>query len=149
MPDPRRTVAFDDIGALRATYKIDNATIVYDKTKPGGSVSVGLAVVLSTDRTIALVADADPVEGKLLEVYADNMAAVQVAGYCEFPGGNAASLTIGQKFVGALGVAAAKGFIRVAAPAGGAYSQTQAADSLNGRGAIIDNDDTAKVIVRL
>ena len=149
MPDPRKTVAFDDIGTLRATYRIDNATIVFDKTKPGGSASVGLAVVLSTDRTIALVADADPVEGKLIEVYADNMAAVQVAGYCEFPGGNAASLTIGQKFVGALGPGAAKGFIRVAAPFGAAYAQAQAIDSNNARGAIIDNDDTAKVIVRL
>ena len=42
------------------------------------------------------------------------LSASQVAGYCEFAGGNAASLTVGQKFVGALGAAAAEGFIRVA-----------------------------------
>jgi hypothetical protein len=141
MADPRKTVAFDGIGERNVTMKIDNSTIVYDKTKAFGSAQVGLAVVLSTDRTVKLSEDAEIVHGKLQEVYPDNLCSVQVEGYMELPGGNGATLTVGSKIVGALGAASAKGYVRTAA--------ATAAEALAARGQIIDNDDTTKVIVKL
>jgi hypothetical protein len=149
MSDPRKTVAFDGVDERRATYKTDNSTILYDKTKAGGSLAVGLAVKISADKTVALVEDGDPIEGKILEVYADNTATVQHGGFCDLPAGASAAVTLGQKIVGALGAANAKGYVRAVAAAAGAFAQATVQDALNGRGSIVDNDDTTKLIVRL
>lgn len=111
----RNQVDYSEIGVDEdaiLTVKIDNATITYDATKAGASAQVGLAVTWSADDTIALCADGDYVLGKLLRVTDDLFAAVQVEGFCQLAGGNAATLTRGTAIVGALGAASAKGYIR-------------------------------------
>jgi predicted homoserine dehydrogenase-like protein len=144
MANPRAGVEFERIDSVDVTFKVDNVTIVYDATKPQGAAAtmIGMAVSLSADDTVQLCSDAEAVIGKLLRVEADNVGVVQTGGYCSFAGGNAATLTRGAKVVGALGAAAAKGYIRAAASA-------TAAELLVARGQIIRNADTANVVVNL
>ena len=142
MANPRNTVAFDDIEGPTATFLIDNSTIVYDATQAGGSASVGLAVNLSTHKTVRLVSDAEPVLGRLELVEADNKATVRVSGFMKLPGGASATLTAGSRIVGALGAASAKGYIRSVAAA----TLAEVAVS-NGR--IIDSSTTTAVVVKL
>jgi len=116
MASGRNQVELDGIDYLAVTQKIDNSTIVFDATKANGSVSVGLAVTLSADDTVALAADGDAVLGKLIGVAFDNFCTVQVEGFCTLPGGTSATLTRGTKIVGAL-LSSARGYIRSAASA--------------------------------
>lgn len=111
MADPRLAVGFAEIGAAFASFKIDNSTITYSATENGGSAQVGLAVTLSAADTIALVADAGAVLGKLIHVESDNIATVQVAGGMTLAAGTGAALTLGKAIVGDL-LVAAKGYIR-------------------------------------
>ncbi len=144
LTDPRNKVNNAESGARRKTYKIDNSTITYDSTKANGAATtmIGKAVTLSTDDTVALCADGEPVLGKLILVESDNKCSVQVAGVMTLPGGASAALTLGKKIVGALGAASAKGYIREVATA-------TAAELGLARGWIENNDDTAAVIVDL
>lgn len=142
MPNPRKAVEFEGIGLLTATYKIDNVTITYSATAAGGSASVGLAVTLSADDTVALTQDGDAVEGKLLSVEADGMCVVAVGGYVPLPGGASATLTRGTAIVGALGAASARGYIRSAASG-------TAAELIKCRGRIVRNGTTTAVVVHL
>lgn len=141
MANPRNVVDFTDIDASYETYKIDNSTITYSATQINGSAQVGLAVELSTDDTVALTQDANPVLGKLIKVEADLKATIQTGGYMKLPSGAGAALTIGRKIVGDLDTAA-RGYIREMAPA-------TLAEVANARGIIINNDDTANVVVRM
>lgn len=143
MADPRNAVDFQGIGILTATYKIDNSTITYDATKANGAAStmIGKAVTLSAAGTVALAADGDAIEGKLLLVEADNKCTVQVGGYCDLPGGTGASLTLGKKIVGAL-LSSAKGYIREVATG-------TAAELGKCRGRIVDAGTTTAVMVSL
>ena len=111
MADPRLAVAYGGIGARFATFKIDNSTITYLATADGGSSQVGLAVTLSAADTVALVADAGAVLGKLIHVESDNTCTVQIAGAMTLPAGTGASLTPGKAIVGCL-LVAARGYIR-------------------------------------
>jgi len=141
MADPRLDTKFDDIGALYATYKIDDSTITYSDTQDGGSAGVGLAVTLSAAETIELVGDGEPVEGKLLKVESDGYAVVQVAGYMTLPAGTGATLTLGKKIVGDL-LVAAEGYIRE-------VDQTTALELAFARGGIVDASVTTAVVVRM
>jgi hypothetical protein len=141
LANPRNVVDFTDIGAGRETYKIDNSTITYDAAEDGGSAQVGLAVQLSADGTVALVDNAVRVLGKLIKVEADNKGTVQTKGYTKFPAGTSATLTIGAGIMGDL-LVSARGYIQFANPA-------TAAEVAVARGVIIDNDDTANVVVLL
>lgn len=109
----RLAIGFDDQRYNAQTFWADGTTIVYSATAPGGSVSVGLAVTFAagTD-VVGLCADGDAVVGKLLKVEADGACTIQNKGNCTLPAGNAATITPGLKAVGALGTAAAKGYIR-------------------------------------
>ena len=108
----RTNVSNIGVGGEYRTYKIDNSTITYDRTKTNGSAQVGLAVTFSGDETVALTADGDAVVGKLIKVEADNKATVQTDGTMTFGKGDAATTTRGTKIVGARGAASAKGYIR-------------------------------------
>jgi len=141
MADPRKTESFEGIGAVYATYLIDNSTITYSASETNGSAQVGLAVTLSAAKTVALAADAEAVIGKLIRVEADNRAVVQVAGYMTLPGGDSATLTLGSKIVGDLGAASAKGYIRSAASATAAELAVQS-------GVIHDAGTTTAVVVK-
>lgn len=143
MPDPRTAVEFEGIGDVRATFMIDNSTIVYDGTASQGAAAtmIGKAVSLSADDTVQLVADGDAIVGKLIKVESDNKAVVQVEGFTTLPGGASAALTRGLKFVGALGASSARGYIREAASA-------TPAELNKGRGRIVRNGTTTAVVVQ-
>jgi len=148
MANPRNIVERDGNAALDdwQTYETDWAettpTIVFDRTKVGGSAQVGLAVTLLTPGKIQLAADGDRVLGRLDGVEADNKARVQMGGYMTLPGGASATLTVGLAIVGALGAAGAKGYIRVAASG-------TAAELVKCRGWIEDATTTTAVKVCL
>ena len=149
MADPRAAVKFEEIGATYATFKIDNSTITYDATKGGGSASVGLAVALSADATVALTAADDTVLGKLIRVESDNRATVQIGGAMTLAAGASVSVTAGKKIAGALGASSARGYIKEVANAGSSPSQTEVNNILKGRGLILDASDTTAVAVWL
>lgn len=137
MADPRADVRFDNIDYRAETFKIDDSTITYDATQPGGSAQVGLAVNQSAGDTIQLVGDGEAISGKLIQVTKDGYATVQTRGYCTLPGGTSATLTIGTKIVGDL-LVAAEGYIQSAS--------TQHTVS---RGRIVDPTTTTAVVVYL
>ena len=138
----RTNVSNIGIGGGYRTYKIDNSTIVFDRTKVGGSAQVGLAVTFSAADTVALTADADEVVGKLIKVESDKKATVMTEGTMELPGGESATLTLGTKIVGDLGASSAKGYIRSAASG-------QAAELLVARGRIENAGTPASTVVTL
>lgn len=141
MSDPRNDVKSDGVGYRAELFKIDNSTITYSATSYNGSVQVGLAVTLSSDKTVALVGDGEGVLGKLIEVTPDLKAVVQTKGYCTLPGGTSATLTLGEKIVGDL-LSSDKGYIQ-------AVATGTAAQLGHARGVIIDNDTTTAVVVDL
>jgi len=141
MADPRVAGNLTGIKGVNATFIIDASTITYSATAAGGSASVGLAVKLTDDYTIALTTDGCAVLGKLLSVESDGMATVQIAGVMELPSGSGATLTVGAAIVGDLDGSTA-GYIRAAASG-------TAAELILCRGVILANDDTAAVVVWL
>lgn len=141
MADARNTVDFEGIGAEYVTFLIDDSTITYSATATNGSAQVGLAVALSTHKTVELVGDGEEVLGKLISVESDDKAVVQVGGYMELPAGTSATLTPGKKIVGDL-LVSAEGYIREVATA-------TAAELGVARGMIIDAGTTTAVMVRL
>ncbi len=152
MADPRAILKYEEIAAAYATFKIDNATIVYDSTKQGGAAAIetgNSAVTLSADDTIALGADGDAVLGKLKRVQQDLFATVQFYGLCTFIQGAAAATTFGKKFVAALGPAAAKGYIKEIANAAAAPTQAEFNNALKARGMILSDADVNAVAVML
>lgn len=140
MADPRADVKFDEIGRVVATFKVNATNIVYSASQVNGSAQVGRAVTMGAASKVDLVGDAEPVIGKLLEVYSDNFGAVQVGGFMTLPGGTGASLTLGRKIVGDT-VGSTEGYIREAA--------NSASELIYANGEIIDASDTTAVVVRL
>lgn len=140
MADPRSAVLFNEIASVFATFKIDNATIVYSASAVNGSASVGLGVTLSADNTVALAADGNAIVGKLISVTSDLFATVQISGGMTLPAGVGAALTRGKKIVGALGASSAKGYIRET-------NTSTAAENGLSRGFIIDASVTTDVVL--
>lgn len=148
MTDPRAVVSHAGNHARYETFKIDNSEITYSATAAGGSASVGLAVALTSDDTVDLCGDGEAVFGKLIAVDSDNFATVQIGGFCELPGGNGATLTLGHKIVGALNASSAKGYVKVFA-ASGSPTAAEVALGARTRGLIVNNDTTTAVVVDL
>ena len=144
MPNPRNVISFEEVDVRYRTFIIDNATITFDATKAYGSASAGvkLAVSLSGNGTVQLASDGEAIVGRLEKVEADLKCTVSVGGCLGFKKGNAATVTRGTAIVGALGAAAAKGYIRSAASA-------TAAELILCRGQIYDNADDNNVVVEL
>lgn len=142
MPNPRNTIAFDDIRAERTTYRIDGSTITFDPAVANGSSVVGRAVTLSGDGVVALAADGDAIVGKLIQVESDGACAVQDEGYLTLPAGQGATITRGTAIVGALGPASAKGYIR-------SVNTATAAELGKCRGMIVTTGDPTKTTVKL
>lgn len=141
MADPRAVVNHEGDDGHWETYQIDASTILYDADEAGGSAQVGLAVTLSSDDVIALVADGEVVLGKLELVTKDGFARVQDGGYMTLPAGTAATLTLGEAIVGDL-LVAAEGYIR-------AVATGTAAELGHARGTIVNNNTTTAVFVKL
>lgn len=142
MATGRLGVSLEGLGYEAASQIADNSTILYDGTLPNGSASIGLAVTLSANDTIALCADGDAVLGKLIKVESDLVCTVQYKGTMTLPAGASATVTRMTTIVGALGASSAKGCIRSAASG-------TAAELIKARGFIANNADTTKVVVSL
>jgi len=143
MADPRNYTKRTGVAPEVHTYQIDSATLVYDALSGGGHARAGdIAVTLSGNGIVAACADADDVLGNLLKIESDGMCAVLVDGVTTLPAGLAATVTAGSKIVGALGAAAAKGYIRNAAYA-------TLAEVAKARGRILDASVATAVEVDL
>lgn len=138
----RGNVSNVGIAPITESFDIDNSTIVYDATEVNGSAQVGLAVTFSGDDEVELVGDGEAVVGKLLKVESDNKCTVQVGGVMTLPGGDSATLTLGEKIVGDLGAASAEGYIR-------AVDTATAAELGHAKGEIQNAADTTAVVVKL
>lgn len=153
MPAPgRQQVDYTDIGYDGITLKIDGTSITYDVTKPNGigvAAGAGLAVSLSADDTAQLTNDGDCVIGKLLKVAQDGFCSVAFKGFQPFAAGNAATVTRGRGIVGALGAAAARGYVRQTISPGAAYTQTEQVEQNRSRGRIWAIADLTNVWVDL
>lgn len=125
---------FYDLHAQYASYHIDGTSITYDKTQIKGSAQVGKAVMLSAQRTVALVTTASEILGKLISVESDGTCTVQDEGYCDLPYDGSPTYTAANN--GLVGGAAA-GNVTVAAAAETATAVRRAiaicADSVSGR----------------
>jgi hypothetical protein len=143
MADPRASIDFEGIDGHYTTFAIDGSTITFDVTQPRGAAAtmIDKAVSMSAAKTVQLAADGDHVIGRLERVESDGFCAVQDGGYTVLPGGTAAALTPGTRFVGAL-LGGARGYIRNAA--------SGTAAEMNGPGnLIVDATDTTAVKVRV
>lgn len=138
MSDPRKATNETRLDPKDRSYAYDS-TIVYDPTKAGGSVSVGLAVTLTGNKIVGLAADGDVIRGKLMKVESDGFCAVQCGGTNDFAPGTGAAVTVGKKAVGAL-LIAAKGYVREIA------SDAEAAKS---RATIEGSEDATHIILDL
>jgi hypothetical protein len=137
MSNPRVAPEFSGIRQLRATYIVDDVLLAFSKTATGGNQYAGRAVKVSGHRKVALAADNDRVHGRVEAVEPDGRCVVTVRGYVTFPGGNSATLTEGRPVLGALDGSSVAGCVKTGTTAGTA------------NGEIIDNTDTANVIVLL
>ncbi len=142
MPTGRNQVDYTGIDYDALTVKIDNSTIVYDQTQPGGAAAtmIGKAVTWSADDTVALAADGDYVLGVLERVTDDGFATVQNDGFIKFPAGLAAVVTRGTGIVGATGAAAAKGYVR-------SVNTAVAAELGKMNGRVVNTADPTAVVV--
>jgi hypothetical protein len=115
MANPRRiTGPLDGIGFRAATFVIDGSTIpAYDPAVALGSAVAGRAVglVAGTQNAVELVAAGQDILGRLDHVESDGACVVQIEGECKLPQGNAVDVVRGDKIIGALGPASARGYI--------------------------------------
>ena len=136
----RDTVKFKGIQDTPVTYKADGVTIVYDKTKAGGSAAYGLAATISGNGTVALTADGEKVIGKVGVCESDGKVTIH-KGFQELPAGDGATVTAGFPIVGDLGPSSAKGYIRNIVKA-------TLADVVEGIGTmVVDATTTSKTVV--
>lgn len=142
MTDVRATPSRDTTAPVFKSFVYDNSTVLYDSTKERGSSQVDLAVGVLAGGIIELVSDGEAVLGRLDSVESDGVCRVQTGGTTYLPGGSAATLTEGTTFIGALGAASAKGYIRSAASG-------TAAELIKARGMIVDNTTATAVEVDL
>jgi hypothetical protein len=97
------------------TIQGDGSTIKYDITKKNRSDAVGKAFKINADSKGELVADGDEIEGKVIDVEDDHkFTAAYMFGGLRFPLGDAQTVSKGDRIVGALGAASAKGHVKAA-----------------------------------
>jgi hypothetical protein len=144
MTNPRLVYGREGIGYRAATYAIDGTTITFAADQVNGSAVAGRAVglVAGTANMVELVVAGQDILGRLDNVAGDGACTVQIEGQAFLPAGNAVTLVRGDKIVGALGAAAARGFI---GPADG----TSGATALAGRHRIDDTTTATAIDVYL
>lgn len=140
MANPRAIVDFTDIGAHYTTFKFDGS-VVYNRALAGGAAQAGLAVTLTGNGQVGLVADGQHVHGKLIKAEADGFCTIQDGGYATFPGGTGATFTRGRGVVGALN-GGNSGYVR------GVASAT-AAEIADGKGEVVDTSVATAIVVDL
>ena len=98
---------------VTTTFQGDGTTIKYDITKPNRSDAVGKAFKINDDGKGELVDDGDEIDGKVIAVDDDHkFTAAYMFGGLRLPLGENATVTRGDKVVGALGASNAKGHVK-------------------------------------
>ena len=98
---------------VTTTFQGDGTTIKYDITKPNRSEAVGKAFKINDDGKGELVDDGDEIDGKVIAVDDDHkFTAAYMFGGLRLPLGENATVTRGDKVVGALGASNAKGHVK-------------------------------------
>lgn len=98
---------------VTTTFKGDGTTIKYDVTKPNRSDAVGKAFKINSAGKGELVGDGDEIEGKVISVDDEhNFTGAYIFGGLTLPLGENATVTRGDKVVGALGASKAKGHVK-------------------------------------
>ena len=98
---------------VTTTFQGDGSTIKYDITKPNRSDAVGKAFKINADGKGELVDDGDEIDGKVIAVDDDHkFTAAYMFGGLRLPLGENATVTRGDKVVGALGASNAKGYVK-------------------------------------
>lgn len=141
MADPRNNIRYKGKNVKRDNFWADGVTITFERTEARGTSKRDLAVKLSGNQTVALVGDGEIVLGQLQEVEPDGLCVVQVGGPVELPAGTGATLTPGNRVVGAL-LVAAKGYIKDA-------TTGTAAAAAAGRGIVYDATTATAIVVDL
>jgi hypothetical protein len=137
MADPRKDTRYTGIDSMPLPYKYDGS-IVFDRTKPGGSVQSGLAVKITGLNTVGLTTDGSRIEGKIETVESDGFCTVNTQGGMSLPA--AGAIANESQLVGA-----ANGQVRAAAAPGGVYAQAEATDAKNARGRVVDGSVAAAI----
>lgn len=106
----------EHIFVVTNTFQGDGVTIKYDITKPNRSEAVGKGYRINPTTGLGeLVEDGDEIDGKVLDVDDDNkFTGAYIFGGLTFPLGTGATVTRGDKIVGALGPSSAKGYVKAA-----------------------------------
>ena len=98
---------------VTTTFQGDGSTIKYDITKPNRSDAVGKAFKLNADGIGELVEDGDEIDGKVISVDDDHkFTGAYMFGGLRLPLGENATVTRGDKVVGALGPDKVKGHVK-------------------------------------
>jgi hypothetical protein len=114
MANPRKIVGtHDGVGFRALTFLIDGVTITYSDTATLGSAVAGRAVsmVAGSQFVVELTNTGTAVLGRLDHVEPDGVCVVQIEGECKLPQGNAVDVVRGNKIIGALGAASARGYV--------------------------------------
>ena len=144
---------------LATTFQGDGITIKYDITKPNRSDAVGKGFMIDPITGIcSLVEDGNEIDGKVIEVDDDDkFTGAYMFGGLRFPLGSGATVTRGDKLVGALGPGSAKGYVKAAgdltrpasdfADLAAATTAVQTlVDELKGKGSVIEFDSTHALV---
>ena len=137
---------------VTTTFQGDGDTIKYDITKPNRSDAVGKAFKLNAKGIGELVGDDEEIDGKVIAVDDDDkFTAAYMFGGLRLPLGASATVTRGDKVVGALGAGSAKGHIK-GAPAINAGETTTATlaaavvAAQKGTGKVLESDTTHALV---
>ena len=142
---------------VTTTFQGDGVTIKYDATKPNRSDAVGKFFKLNADGKGELVGDGEEFDGKVIAVEDKHkFTGAYMFGGLRAPLGTRATVSRGDKLVGALGPNAAKGYVKPAtavtrpadnADAAAVRTAVQAlADNAKGKGSVINSDTTHALV---
>ena len=133
------------------TFQGDGVTIKYDATKPNRSDAVGKAFKLVGNKA-ELVEDGDEIDGKVIEVEDDHkFTGAYMFGGLRLPLGTSATVTRGDKVVGALGASSARGYVKgapsiPASPSDEATLSAAVTATLKGSGKVLESDTTHALV---
>ena len=136
---------------VTTTFQGDGTTIKYDIAKPNRSDAVGKAFKLNGDKA-ELVEDGDEIDGKVISVNDKHqITGAYMFGGLALPLGNGATVTRGDKVVGALGPESARGHVKgaptlPASPADEAALSTAVTATLKGSGKVVESDTTHALV---
>lgn len=138
---------------VTTTFQGDGVTIKYDITKPNRSDAVGKAFKINADGKAELVGDGEEFDGKVIDGVNDKhqFTGAYMFGGLRLPLGEGATVTRGDKLVGALGPSNAKGYVKAApaipaSPTDEATLSAAVTATLKGNGKVLKSDTTHALV---